>query len=65
LRGAQPLPPGFAIEGALSVRAAGTFSTAVVRDWTPLKQRELERQTGGEVEVESMGLEEIFLELHR
>jgi len=36
----------------------------VVRDWTPEAQEELE-SASVQIEVESLGLEEIFVELHR
>jgi ABC-2 type transport system ATP-binding protein len=54
-----------AVPGALSVRREGNFATAVVRDWTPERQRALEVHGAPSVEVEALGLEEIFLELHR
>jgi ABC-2 type transport system ATP-binding protein len=54
-----------AVPGALSVRREGNFATAVVRDWTPERQRALEVHGATSVEVEALGLEEIFLELHR
>src|SRR5262245_8261757 len=56
---------GVAVPGALSLRRETTSATAVVRDWTPERQRALEERHGVSVEVESLGLEEIFLELHR
>ena len=65
LRSAGPLPDSLAIPGALTIRRDGLFATAVVRDWTPAAQGELERKISGQVEVEPLGLEEIFLELHR
>jgi hypothetical protein len=37
----------------------------VIGDWTPERHREIERRLGLQVEIESLGLEEIFLELHR
>jgi ABC-2 type transport system ATP-binding protein len=54
-----------AVPGALSVRREGNFATAVVRDWTPERQLALEARGALSVEVEALGLEEIFLELHR
>jgi hypothetical protein len=39
--------------------------TAVVRDWSAAVQADVEKQIGGTVQVEPLGLEEIFLELHR
>jgi len=65
LRGSGRLPEVLAIPGALSVRRESAFPTAIVRDWTEGAQRELERQIAGTVEVEVLGLEEIFVELHR
>ena len=65
LRSAGPLPDSLAIPGALTIRRDGLFATAVVRDWTQAAQGELERKISGQVEVEALGLEEIFLELHR
>jgi len=65
LRSTREVSEVLEIPGALSVRREASFATAVVRDWTQAAQRELERQIAGEVEVESLGLEEIFLELHR
>ena len=47
------------------MRRDGAFATAVVRDWTPEAQEALEKSASVQVEVESLGLEEIFLELHR
>jgi ABC-2 type transport system ATP-binding protein len=58
------LPP-LSIPGALSVRREGSFATAVVRDWTREAQRSLEELASVNVETEALGLEEIFLELHR
>jgi ABC-2 type transport system ATP-binding protein len=65
LRGTGPLPEVLTIPGALSIRRDSPFPTAIVRDWTDAAQRDLERQISGKVEVEVLGLEEIFVELHR
>jgi ABC-2 type transport system ATP-binding protein len=65
VRGSRPLSEASSIPGALSVRREATFATAVVRDWTEAAQRELERQIVGKIDVEPLGLEEIFVELHR
>jgi ABC-2 type transport system ATP-binding protein len=65
LRTTQHLPETLSIPGLLSIRREGGFATAVVRDWTPVAQQALAQQIGGQVEVEPLGLEEIFLELHR
>jgi ABC-2 type transport system ATP-binding protein len=65
LRGSGPLPEVLSIPGLLSIRRESTFPAAIVRDWTQAAQRDLERQIAGTVEVEVLGLEEIFVELHR
>jgi ABC-2 type transport system ATP-binding protein len=65
VRSSVPLPASLPIRGALSVRREGAFATAVVRDWTEAAQSELEQQIACQVTVESLALEEIFLELHR
>ncbi len=65
LRGTGALPEVLRIPRALSVRRESTFPTAIVRDWNAAAQSEVERQISGTVEVEVLGLEEIFLELHR
>ncbi len=64
VRGREPLPGTLAIPGALTVRRDGAYTTAVVRNWTGAVEAEIGRQ-GCDVEVEPLGLEEIFLELHR
>ena len=65
LRGGAAAISGVQVPGALSLRREATSATAVVRDWTPERQRSLEQQHAVSVEVEALGLEEIFLELHR
>jgi ABC-2 type transport system ATP-binding protein len=67
LQCAGGLPQTLAIPGMLSLRRleSGTSAVAVVRDWTDAAQRQLEQRLNGLVQVESLALEEIFLELHR
>jgi ABC-2 type transport system ATP-binding protein len=65
LRGGVAAIRALAVPGAMSLRRETSSATAVVRDWTPGRQRALEDQSGVSVEVEALGLEEIFLELHR
>jgi len=55
----------FRIPGVLNVRRDGAFATAVVRDWTIEAQDELEKSAAVKIEVETLGLEEIFVELHK
>jgi ABC-2 type transport system ATP-binding protein len=65
LRGDSTAIASLAVPGALSLRREAASATAVVRDWTPERQQSLEEHAGVSVEVEALGLEEIFLELHR
>jgi ABC-2 type transport system ATP-binding protein len=65
VRGDSAAITSLAVPGALSLRREVSSATAVVRDWTPERQRALEEQAAVSVEIEALGLEEIFLELHR
>jgi ABC-2 type transport system ATP-binding protein len=65
LRGAGPLPERLSIPGALSIRRDALLPTAIVRDWSAAAKADVEAQINGTVEEELLGLEEIFLELHR
>jgi ABC-2 type transport system ATP-binding protein len=65
IRGSGAELPEFRIPGVLHVRRDGAFATAVVRDWTAEAQDALEKGASVQVEVETLGLEEIFVELHR
>ncbi len=65
IRSARPLPERLEIPNALTVRRQDTFATAIVRDWSAALQGDIEKASGGAVEVEMLGLEEIFVELHR
>ncbi|HEY6123582.1 MAG TPA: ABC transporter ATP-binding protein [Steroidobacteraceae bacterium] len=64
-RGTGTELPVFKIPGVLNFRREGAFATAVVRDWTPEAQDALEKSASVQIEVETLGLEEIFVELHR
>ena len=65
IRGAGAELPALAIPGLLNLQRDGAFATAVVRDWAPEAQMALEKSASVQVEVETLGLEEIFVELHR
>ena len=58
-------PPAFEIPGVISQRVQGQAVTALVRDWTDAIQQAFEQRHAVTVTRESLGLEEIFLELHR
>lgn len=59
------LPTPLPIPNALSVRREATRAVAVVRGWSEQYHRRLEAEAHATVAVESLALEEIFLELHR
>jgi ABC-2 type transport system ATP-binding protein len=65
IRGAGAELPLLSVPGVLTMRREGAFATAVVRDWSPEAQTALESQASVQIDVEPLGLEEIFLELHR
>ncbi len=65
IRGAGQALPALTIPGAINMQRDGAFATAVVRDWTPEAGETLEKSVSVQIEVEPLGLEEIFVELHR
>lgn len=65
IRHSEPFAIGFSIANALSQKVNDNYATAVVSGWNEAQQQAIKRQTGGNVEVEPLGLEDIFLELHR
>ena len=65
IRGSGTELPALNIPGVLNIRRDGAFATAVVRDWTLDAQDALEKSASVQIEMETLGLEEIFLELHR
>lgn len=54
-----------ALPGLLSWRRHDSGAVAIARDWTDQSHRLLQQQVNCEVRIEPLGLEEIFLELHR
>ena len=66
IRGTQSLPPTIAIPGLLSLRRANDGRTAIatVRDLPREDLSALEQALQAQIEVEALGLEDIFLELH-
>jgi ABC-2 type transport system ATP-binding protein len=55
----------FEIPGALNHRTHGQFVIALASGWNAEVQHAFEEKYGVTVEIESLGLEEIFLEMHR
>jgi ABC-2 type transport system ATP-binding protein len=62
---ALPLPSDLGIPNTLATRAGGNSATATVAQWQPALADELAKRFDVSVEVEALGLEDIFLELHR
>jgi ABC-2 type transport system ATP-binding protein len=67
LRTRAPLAASIEIPNALRIDRGDSGATAVVRDWNTASAADVARRVGAEieVEVESLTLEDIFLELHR
>jgi len=65
IRARSPLPRGLAVPNALATRVDGNTAIATVARWQPSEAAALAQQFDGSLEVESLGLEDIFLELHR
>jgi ABC-2 type transport system ATP-binding protein len=65
IRRSAPFQPGFVVANAFSQSIYGAHATAVVSGWNDEQLRTVGQQSDGDVEVERLGLEDIFLELHR
>jgi ABC-2 type transport system ATP-binding protein len=65
VRARRVLPDSLAIPNVLNLSRNGTTATAIVKDWQPGLDEDLSTQLDAELEVEHLGLEDIFLELHR
>lgn len=65
VRGTRGIPETFRIPQALSFERQGCYATAVVNGWSEQAAAQLARESGAQLDAEPLGLEEIFLELHR
>jgi ABC-2 type transport system ATP-binding protein len=65
IRARAPLPSDLGIQNSLATRVDGNSATATVVQWQPALADELAKRFDASVEVEALGLEDIFLELHR
>jgi ABC-2 type transport system ATP-binding protein len=65
IRGEGVELPEFNVPGVINLRREGAFATAVVRDWTSKAHKSLEKSASVQIEMEPLGLEEIFVEMHR
>jgi ABC-2 type transport system ATP-binding protein len=60
----RPLPPMLSLDNALSQRVSDRRATAVVTHWTAQQIAPLQQVLDADIEVEPLGLEDIFVELH-
>ena len=65
IRASRPIPQNVAIPNALSVQVMDRYALAIVQDWNEDVRQQVSSATEAQLELEPMGLEEIFLELHR
>ena len=60
----KPLPATLALSGAISQRVAGSRASAVVTQWSEAQGLRLRQELDADIEVESLSLEDIFVEFH-
>ena len=66
IRARAPLPRDFTVPNALTVRVEGAAATVATSQWRADEERDaLARSLDAAVEVEPLGLEEIFVEMNR
>jgi ABC-2 type transport system ATP-binding protein len=65
IHGRAPLPSALDIPHVLSSRVDDRRAVVSVCEWTPGREQDLARRLEADIEIERLGLEEIFLELHR
>lgn len=65
IRARAPLPRDFTVPNALAVRVEGAVATVATSQWRAERSEALARSLDAAVEVEPLGLEEIFVELNR
>jgi len=64
LRADHDLSTGLTLPGQLSCAVNGRTAAITLQDWQPARLAELESITGSSIEVEELGLEDIFLAMH-
>ena len=65
LQASEPLPDSLTIPNSIACDISGMHATVVMNDWNAELESTISAQTNARVEVESLTLEDIFLELHR
>ena len=61
----RTLPTTLALPTALSQQVAGQRASAVVTHWSDAELARLRQDLDADIEVEPLGLEDIFVEFHR
>jgi ABC-2 type transport system ATP-binding protein len=64
LRAQRDLPTSLALPGQLSATVSGRTAAITVGEWQPARREALERQFDCAIDVEPLGLEDIFLAVH-
>ena len=65
VRAKTPLPLDVPVPQRLTYRVEGNRATIAVADWSPARRDALAAELNADVDVEPLGLEEIFIELHK
>jgi ABC-2 type transport system ATP-binding protein len=65
IRGRRALPADLHVPDALTARVDGARATVAATRWTSERASALATRLDADVEVENLGLEDIFLELHK
>jgi ABC-2 type transport system ATP-binding protein len=65
VRGRRALGADLRIANAISQRVQGTQATISVAHWNPCERGALAERLDADIEAEPLGLEDIFVELHR
>jgi ABC-2 type transport system ATP-binding protein len=65
IRARKPLPPDLGVPNALATRVDGNVAQVAIAGWQREWADTIAQRLDAAVEVEPLGLEEIFLELHR
>jgi ABC-2 type transport system ATP-binding protein len=64
VRSDRDIDPAIKLPGQLTLSVSERNATAVVRDWSAERAAEMEHLAGGRVEIDALGLEDIFLAVH-
>jgi ABC-2 type transport system ATP-binding protein len=65
VRGKTPLPLDIPVPHRLASRVEGNRATVAVAHWSSVQRDALAEELKADIDVEPLGLEEIFIELHK